>query len=173
MGCVGFDLARRNPPSWSWQPSVAPRPHPLGAAKVGDTGVGANACAREGDDVLAGNDPSSDCLDMLFEALFVGHAKCLRLVHGLASTRILRFWCTLVSGSAPPALLPHPYFSESSGGSQGILTLALKGLQPSFVLKAFRTLCIRSDSPADSSPWQFRYTAAQTQNIPSCASVSC
>jgi hypothetical protein len=42
MGCVGFDLARRNPPSWRWQPSVAPRPHPLGAAKVGDTGVGAN-----------------------------------------------------------------------------------------------------------------------------------
>ena len=52
---------------------MVPRPHPLGAAEVGDAGVGADACARKGDDVLAPYDPSSGCLDVLFEALLVGH----------------------------------------------------------------------------------------------------
>jgi hypothetical protein len=45
----------------------------LGTAKVGNAGVGADACAREGDDALALNDPASDRLDLLFEALFLGH----------------------------------------------------------------------------------------------------
>jgi hypothetical protein len=73
VGRVGFDPARRNPPPWRWQAGVAPRPHPLGAAKVGDAGVGADARAREGDDVLALNGPSSDRLDVFFESAFFGH----------------------------------------------------------------------------------------------------
>jgi hypothetical protein len=65
---------------------------------------------------------------VLFEALFVGHAMCLRLVHSLATTRILRLCCTLVSRYVPSALVPRHYFTESPEGSQGILTPALKGL---------------------------------------------
>src|SRR5215208_1663824 len=76
MGCVGLELARWNPPPRRRQASVAPRPHPVRAAKVGDARVGADAGAREGDDVLALNDPSSDRLDALFEALFLGHGIC-------------------------------------------------------------------------------------------------
>jgi hypothetical protein len=76
VGCVGLDLARWNPPPWRGQASVALRPHSVGAAKVRNAGVGADARAREGDNVLALNDPSSDCLDVLFEALFLGHSAC-------------------------------------------------------------------------------------------------
>jgi hypothetical protein len=45
----------------------------LGAAKVGNAGVGADACACKGDNAFALDDPSSDCLDVLSEALFLGH----------------------------------------------------------------------------------------------------
>jgi hypothetical protein len=76
VGCVGLDLAQWNPPPWRWQASVAPGPHPIGAAKVGNAGVGADACAREGDNALGLNDPSNDGLDLLFEALFPGHGTC-------------------------------------------------------------------------------------------------
>jgi hypothetical protein len=72
VGCVGLDPARRNPPPWRRQAGVAPRPHPVGAAKVGDARVGADARAREGDDMLALNDPASDLLDVLF----VSHDGC-------------------------------------------------------------------------------------------------
>src|SRR5215218_734821 len=73
MGGVGLDLLRWNPPPGHWQASVAPRPRPLGAAKVGNAGVGADACACKGDNAFALDDPSSDCLDVLSEALFLGH----------------------------------------------------------------------------------------------------
>jgi hypothetical protein len=47
---------------------------PLGAAEVVDAGVGANTCAREGDDVLSLEDPSGDRLDVPAEVPFpVGH----------------------------------------------------------------------------------------------------
>jgi len=66
VGCVRFDLARWNPPPWRWQAGVAPRPHPIGAAKVGNAGVGADARAREGDDASALSDPPSDRIYVLF-----------------------------------------------------------------------------------------------------------
>ena len=66
MRRVGLDQARRNSPSWRGQAGVAPRPHPVGAAKVGDARVGTDARAREGDDMLALSDPASDLLDVLF-----------------------------------------------------------------------------------------------------------
>ena len=63
----------------------------LGAAKVGDTRVGADARAHEGDNMLALDDPSSYCLDVLLEALFVGHGACrkcsfVRLAQILSAT---------------------------------------------------------------------------------------
>jgi hypothetical protein len=73
VGCVGLELVWRNSPPWRWQASVAPRPHPVGATKVGNAGVGADACACKDDDMLAVNDPLSDYLDVLFEVLFLGH----------------------------------------------------------------------------------------------------
>jgi hypothetical protein len=68
VGCVGRDLARWNPPPRCRQSGVAPRPHPVGAAEVGDAGVGADARAREGDDVLGVDDPAGDLLDLPFAA---------------------------------------------------------------------------------------------------------
>jgi hypothetical protein len=76
VGCVGLYLARWNPPPRRRQAGVAPRPHPLGAAKVGDAGVGADARAREGDDALAGDYPPGDRLDLLFETLLPDHGLC-------------------------------------------------------------------------------------------------
>ena len=73
VGGIGLDLARRNPPLRSWEPSIAPRPNPVGAAEVGNTGVSADACTREGDNMLVLNDPASNGLDVLFEALFLSH----------------------------------------------------------------------------------------------------
>jgi hypothetical protein len=73
VGGVGLDLARRNSPSRPGKAGVTPRPHAVGAAKVGDAGVSADARAREGDDVLALNDPPSNRLNVLFETPFPGH----------------------------------------------------------------------------------------------------
>jgi hypothetical protein len=64
VGCVGCDLVTWNAPLWCRQAGVAPRPHPVGAAEVGDAGVGADASAREGDDVLGVYDPTRDLLDL-------------------------------------------------------------------------------------------------------------
>ena len=75
MGGVGPDLARWNTPPRRRQAGVAPRPHPLGAAKVGDAGVGADARAREANDMLALDYPSSHLLDVLFESSFLGHGS--------------------------------------------------------------------------------------------------
>jgi len=72
VGCVGLDPARRNPPPWRRQAGVPTRPHPVGAAKVGDARVGADARACEGDDMLALSYPASDLLDVLF----VSHDGC-------------------------------------------------------------------------------------------------
>jgi len=72
VGRVGLDPARRDPPPRRGQAGVAPRPRPLGAAEVGDAGVGADARAREGDDALAPDDPPSDRLDVLFGTPFLG-----------------------------------------------------------------------------------------------------
>ena len=107
MRCVGLDPAQWNPPLWRWQASVAPRPHAFGAAKVGDAGIGADARAREGDEVLAFNDPPSDCLDGLFEALFLGHAICPQVGWPIIppSLRILRFSRALPSPAAVLALV--------------------------------------------------------------------
>jgi hypothetical protein len=74
VGCVGSDLSRWSAPPWRRQAGVAPRPHPIGAAKVGDAGVGTDACPRKGDRVPGLDDPSSDCLYVLVEALPVSHA---------------------------------------------------------------------------------------------------
>lgn len=79
VGGVGLDLARRNPPLRSWQPGIAPRPNPVGAAEVGNTGVSADACTCEGDNMLALNDPASNGLDVLLEALFLSHDAYLHL----------------------------------------------------------------------------------------------
>lgn len=57
VGYVGRDLVTWNPPPGCRQAGVAPRPHPIGAAKVGDARVGADARSREGDDVLGVDDP--------------------------------------------------------------------------------------------------------------------
>jgi len=73
VGCVGLDLARENPPPWCWQAGVAPSPHSIGAAKVRDAGVGTDTSAREGDDALGADYPSSDRFDLLFAVLFLGH----------------------------------------------------------------------------------------------------
>jgi hypothetical protein len=77
VGGVGLDLVRRNPSPWRLQASVASRPHSFGAAKVGDARVGADARAREGDDMFALIDPSGDRLDVLFEALLLGHGLAM------------------------------------------------------------------------------------------------
>ncbi len=58
-------------------------PHPAGAAEVGDSRVGANACACKGDDALALEDLPSDRLDVLLAALFL-------VCHGAATLRSLR-----------------------------------------------------------------------------------
>ena len=73
VGGVGLHLVWRNPPLRRWQAGVTSRPHPARTAKVRDAGVGADASAREGDNVLALNDSASDGLDVLLEALFLGH----------------------------------------------------------------------------------------------------
>ena len=103
MGGVGPDLARWNTPPWRWKAGVAPRPHPFGAAKVGDAGVGADTRAREGNDMLTLGYPSSDRLDVLFEALFAGN-PC----HALDANRFANTsspnWCSCWYG-APPLLL--------------------------------------------------------------------
>jgi hypothetical protein len=52
VGFVWRDPVARNPPSWGWQTRVTARPDTIGAAEVGDAGVGADAGAREGNDVL-------------------------------------------------------------------------------------------------------------------------
>jgi hypothetical protein len=73
VGCVGLDLARRDPPPWRWKACVASCPYTLGTTKVWDARVGADTRAREGDDILGPSDPPGDRLDVL-EALFVCHA---------------------------------------------------------------------------------------------------
>src|SRR5918998_4233406 len=80
MGRVWLDLVRGDPPPWRRQPGVAPRPHPVGTAKVGDAGVGADARPRESDEVLALDDPPSDLPFLLVDGLFTGHAVCPKLV---------------------------------------------------------------------------------------------
>ncbi len=61
-------------PGATRQAGVAPRPHPVWTTKVGDAGVGADAGAREGDEVFAAHDPASDGLDVLWEeVLFLSH----------------------------------------------------------------------------------------------------
>src|SRR5215213_4163218 len=73
VGRVGRYLTRRNPTFWCRQTGVAPRPHPLRAAKIGDARVGADTSAREGDHVLGPGDPPGDLPDVPLEGLFVGH----------------------------------------------------------------------------------------------------
>jgi hypothetical protein len=110
VGCVGFNLARWNPPPWRRQAGVAPRPHAVRAAKVRDAGVGADASAREGDEVLALDDPPSDCADVLFKDLFVVHGirpKVISLLlHWSAS---LSFSCARSASTArsTPSALPQ------------------------------------------------------------------
>jgi|SRR5215217_2950425 hypothetical protein len=71
VGGVGLDLAQRDTPPWRGKSRVAPCPHAVGAAEVGDTGIGADTCAREGDDVLAFDDPPGDRPDVFVEAIHV------------------------------------------------------------------------------------------------------
>ena len=78
MGCVGLDPAWGNPPPWCWQAGVAPRPHSIGASKVGDAGVGTDTRAREGDDALGTDYPSGDRLDLPFAALFLGRVSAVK-----------------------------------------------------------------------------------------------
>ena len=73
---VGPDLARGNTPSRRREAGVAPGPHPVGATEIRDAGVGADACAREGDQVLALNYPLSYCLNLLFQELSFVHDVC-------------------------------------------------------------------------------------------------
>jgi hypothetical protein len=66
VGFVWRDLVAWNAPPWGWQTCVTARPDTIGAAEVGDAGVGANAGAREGDDALGGDDPTRDLLYLPF-----------------------------------------------------------------------------------------------------------
>ena len=97
MGRVGLYFARRNPPPRRRQAGFAPHPHPFRAAEVGKAGVGADARAREGDDVLAPDDPSSDRLDVLFEGLLARGAfrgcSFARLRHVLSAASKDRVPC--------------------------------------------------------------------------------
>jgi hypothetical protein len=77
MGCVWRYFIRRNPPPWCGKSSVAPRPHPLRATKVGDARVGADACTRKGDQVTAFGDQPGDLLHVALEALLTGHVISL------------------------------------------------------------------------------------------------
>jgi hypothetical protein len=70
--CVGLHLSRWHTPPRCRQASVTPRPDALGAAEVGDARVGADACPREGDRVLALDDPMGDRPDVFIEAIHVG-----------------------------------------------------------------------------------------------------
>jgi hypothetical protein len=72
VGGVGLDPVRRHPLPRRRQAGVPPRPHALGTAEVGYAGVGADARASEGDDVVALDDPPSDRLDLLVEAVHDG-----------------------------------------------------------------------------------------------------
>jgi hypothetical protein len=72
VGGVGLDLAQGYAPPRRRKSGVAPRPHALGAAKVGDAGVGADARAREDYGVLALGDPPSNRPDVFVEAIHVG-----------------------------------------------------------------------------------------------------
>jgi hypothetical protein len=65
VGGVGSDPTRRNPPPRGWQASVSPRPNPVGAAEVGDAGVGADTRPGEGDDVLGPDDPPGERLRLV------------------------------------------------------------------------------------------------------------
>ena len=105
MGGVGPDLARWNTPPRRRQAGVAPRPHPFGAAKVGDAGVGTDARAREGDEVLALDYPSGDLLDVLFESLFAGNTCHALDANSFANTSSPN-WCSCWYG-APPYCLAH------------------------------------------------------------------
>ncbi len=58
--CVGLDSARRDAQPGRRKACVAPRPYPLGAAKVGDARVGTDARSGKGDDVLGPGDPAGD-----------------------------------------------------------------------------------------------------------------
>jgi hypothetical protein len=71
VGWVGFDLARGDAPPRHRKSGVAPCPHAVGAAEVGDAGVGADARTREDYVVLALNDPPSDLPDVFVEAIHV------------------------------------------------------------------------------------------------------
>src|SRR5215218_2171727 len=72
MGSVRLDPVRRNPPPRRRQAGIPPCPHALGTPEVGDAGVGADARAREGDDVFALDDPPSDRFDVFVEAIHDG-----------------------------------------------------------------------------------------------------
>jgi hypothetical protein len=71
VGWVRFDLARWDLPPRRWQASITPRPHSFGTAEVGDSGVGAYACAREDYVVLTLDDPPSNLPDVFVEAIHV------------------------------------------------------------------------------------------------------
>jgi hypothetical protein len=64
VGCVGRDAITRNPPPRGGQAGVASGPDTIGAAEVGDARVGADAGAREGDDVFGADDPTRKMLDL-------------------------------------------------------------------------------------------------------------
>jgi hypothetical protein len=69
---VRLDSVRRYSPAWRRKSRGASRPHPVGTAEVGYAGVGADARAREGDDVVALDDPPSDRPDVLVDAIHYG-----------------------------------------------------------------------------------------------------
>jgi hypothetical protein len=78
VGSIGRNLVWRDPPPRCWQSSIAPRPHPVGTTKVGNAGVGADACTRKGDKMLELHDPASNGLDVLSEVLFPRHDAASR-----------------------------------------------------------------------------------------------
>jgi hypothetical protein len=76
---VGFDLVRLDAPLGRREASIAPRPYPVRAAKIRDAGLGADACTREGNNMLALEEPLGDRRDVLFRVLLVSHDACLGL----------------------------------------------------------------------------------------------
>ena len=106
VGGVGADPAREDAPPRGRQAGVSPRPHALGAAEVGDAGVGADARPREGDDALALDNPPSDSLDLLVGQPHLGNPFPILGLSGFSSQTFYK--APRTPWNAPVACIAQP-----------------------------------------------------------------